>query len=204
MSCSVVFAMNITQVKNLGEPSDKYNYPHGYIQYVRDEQGNQLCFKRSGNGNYPSTQIVKLISRDGRFDYLSFPYTYRMHITEIRTSNPTKVFWLLEGSIGESGGYTTGMWLIGNNQGKYVTYVSLDGIQNAGMPTETQLLFEYNNDGTIKINGRKDGFFPDKVGHQYWIIGSVKLFWDEDAQWFGISNFVSEPNIRMDGKGGLS
>lgn len=88
----------------------------------------------------------------------------------------------------------TGIWLVGLHNGSYVTFATIDTVKNAGLLyTDISSSLE---DGELKllgftrdrncVNGQYKGHPAYPIGVADYGINSTYLFWDENAQWFGI------------------
>jgi hypothetical protein len=120
------------------------------------------------------------------------------------SSNADRDFLLVRTYMDAANGSSacTGMWLVGEANGKLLTYATLDTVKNAG------LLFDDISptvkNGELWITGRARVYWgadpqaqprplgskyndvPIKVDGNYCSINSTVLFWDSAAQWFGI------------------
>lgn len=88
-----------------------------------------------------------------------------------------------------------GYWLIGKHDGQWVTYVSLDSLATMGYTIGEwhQIRTKIDEDGTgrfILISSHE--YLPPGAQYQYQRKHAVdlqlELFWDENAQWFGMRN----------------
>ncbi|SFH90572.1 hypothetical protein SAMN04487861_10810 [Selenomonas ruminantium] len=95
-----------------------------------------------------------------------------------------------------------GMWLVGEKDGKLLTYATLDTVENAGLLFDDISPTIKNGElwltGTAKVYWGADpqapprplsskyNGVPVKVDGNYCTINSAVLFWDSAAQWFGI------------------
>lgn len=135
MGCSSVFA----QTEFL-EPEDPpvaislgmYNTQQANFVYDDDKEKVKFVIKRDG--------ILRLMSRDGQNDYLSFigyesdaPTIYT--VREIHCKNPSKTFYEINTEVGAHA-KNNGYWLIGKHKGKWVTYVSLSNLSHGLYSTE--------------------------------------------------------------------
>ena len=96
----------------------------------------------------------------------------------------------------------TNMWLVGEANGKFVTYANLDTVTNAGLLYDDIVPSVRN--GELWITGKARVYWgadpqapprpmsskydgvPIHVDGNYCTINSAVLFWDDAAQWFGI------------------
>lgn len=157
---------------------------------VKDLDGKKLRFQVIDvDTNVPLQRWwIKFTSKDKKEDYFSFPIGYRSGVTEITTKNPDKKFWIIESVVGESSWNCIGFWIIGKYGDSYVNYVSLDSLIQAGLGPNN-LVFHVNNDGTIKVIQQHRNY-GDEIrkngGRMFNTIKTVTLFWDDQAQWWGI------------------
>lgn len=87
-----------------------------------------------------------------------------------------------------------GIWLFGLHKGSYVIFVTIDTINKAGLLYED--ISSNIEDGELKllgyardrscVNGKFKGHSAYPIGVADYGINSTYLFWDENAQWFGI------------------
>jgi len=152
---------------------------------VRDEDGTKLQFSfYEVNPLYKS--YIKFMSRDKKSDYFSFPVAQYTAVTEIKTSDPNKVFWLITDTIGVSSQSYSGFWLIGKYKGKYVDFVNLDLLIQSGF-TPQNVQISYESDGSIVLRQYKRNWGDEmRTNGMFSYVNSVTLFWDDTAQWFGI------------------
>lgn len=143
---------------------------------------------------------LRLMSRDGKHDYMSFinyvgakgGVGYK--IRTIRTTNPDMTFFEINADVGAHA-MNCGYWLIGKHDGQWVTYVSLDSLATMGYTIGEwhQIRTKIDEDGTgrfILISSHE--YLPPGAQYQYQRKHAVdlqlELFWDENAQWFGMRN----------------
>ena len=142
---------------------------------------------------------MKLTSMDGRQDYLSFT-SYDGNnsgigysIRKVYTIFPNMEFFEIIATAGAHA-QNCGYWIIGKRDGKWVTFVSLDNLAEMGYTPH-----EWHRIDT-KINSDAKGRFILISSHQYMPPGAqygyqmksavdlrLQLFWDQKAQWFGMS-----------------
>lgn len=142
--------------------------------------------------------VLRLISRDGANDYLSFTgydgtnagIGYK--IRKIFTTFPSMEFFEI---IADRGAHAKncGYWIIGKSDGKWVTYVSIDSLANMGYtPGEWHRI-------STQINADSTGRFILTSSHEYMPPGAkygyqrkhavdlrLQLLWDQKARWFAI------------------
>lgn len=143
---------------------------------------------------------LRLMSRDGKHDYMSFinyvgakgGVGYK--IRTIRTTDPDMTFFEINADVGAHA-MNCGYWLIGKHDGQWVTYVSLDSLATMGCTIGEwhQIRTKIDEDGTgrfILISSHE--YLPPGAQYQYQRKHAVdlqlELFWDENAQWFGMRN----------------
>ncbi|MCH3951818.1 MAG: hypothetical protein LKE33_12930 [Acidaminococcus sp.] len=155
-------------------------------------EGEKLKFETDDYG------FLHLMSRSGRRDYLSFINTVGARggvgykVTQIRTQNPDMTFFEIIADIGAHG-MNCGYWLIGKRDGKWVTFVSLDNLARMGYTVGEwhQILSSINQNGNGRfiLTSRHEYMPPGaKYGFQRRYANDLKieLFWDDEAQWFGM------------------
>ena len=143
------------------------------------------------NGGY-----IRLMSQDKRSDYMSFPIENCPFFDSYKFSNSSgKEFMLIiSGKCGASDSVCTGLWVVGNHQGNYITYVSLDTIRNAGLVFQTITPEIVNGElrliGIARDRDSRSGYYHGHTARPYslayYYINEVRLFWDDSANWFGI------------------
>ena len=143
---------------------------------------------------------LRLMSRDGKHDYMSFVnyvgakggVGYK--IRTICTTDPDMTFFEINADVGAHA-MNCGYWLIGKHDGQWVTYVSLDSLATMGYTIGEwhQIRTKIDEDGTgrfILISSHE--YLPPGAQYQYQRKHAVdlqlELFWDENAQWFGMRN----------------
>ncbi len=122
--------------------------------------------------------VLQLTSQDGKQVYLSFCASEKdgvgFTVREIRTTNHAKIFYEINADAGAHG-QNCGYWLVGKQHGQWVQYVSLESFVPLGYS-----LSEWHRLAT-SINKDGDGrFILNDTQMQ------LELFWDDDAQWFGV------------------
>lgn len=137
-----------------------------------DYDNKALKFARS------DTNVLQLTSQDGKQVYLSFCASEKdgvgFTVREIRTTNPAKTFYEINADAGAHG-QNCGYWLVGKHHGQWVQYVSLESFVPLGYS-----LSEWHR-LAASINKNGDGrFILNDTQMQ------LELFWDDDAQWFGV------------------
>lgn len=141
---------------------------------------------------------LRLMSRDGNNDYMSFinyvgaqgGVGYK--IRTIHTRYPSMTFFEINADIGAHA-MNCGYWLIGKQNGKWVTYVSLDSLVSMGYSSGNwhQIKTKINEDGTGRfILISQHEYMPPgaQYGYQRRMATDLQLelFWNEDAKWFGM------------------
>lgn len=157
--------------------------------YVLSSTGENLKFVRHFE-DY-NNAYIKLMSVDGHKDYLSFPVKkYRsstISIIEVQGINPNIKFWVVRSVHGVSDSACDGIWVIGPYQNQYISYVTLDGLQKAGL--EGYEISPKIVNGYFQIQGwvRNRGNDLGRTGKMDSLKSTMLLFWDDEAQWFGMS-----------------
>ncbi len=149
---------------------------------------------------------IKLISRDGSRDYLSFPVKPHTSVRAYKiTSDEDRdflLFWTYQDAANGSS-LCDSMWLVGKVDGKYVAYATKASLDKAGL-LYSNISPEVHS-GQLEITGYtrcygtpEGGWGPmgdeykgkrfrfiDKY-QMYATVNSVFFFWDDKAKWFGI------------------
>ncbi|WP_462371222.1 hypothetical protein [Phascolarctobacterium succinatutens] len=128
--------------------------------------------------------IVRLYSRDGKHDYLSFAsyYGYQnvdVSVKKLQHRDPKKIFFeinMFAGAHAKNGGY----WIIGKYGDKWVSFVSLDSLAAVGYNVNSwhRLNSAVNDKGELILTASHDNGSIDF---------QAKIYWDKSAQWFGIA-----------------
>lgn len=153
---------------------------------VMDLDGTELTFVVHDEDSF-KTNYVTLESADGNTVYFTFPAGMRFYVTEIHTEEPERIFWLVEARVGVSDDSCKSFNLIGRCGDTYVTYVTIDDLHAAGL-IGYEVWWKVEDDELI-VEGWKRSRSEDRWRHKYkWHsqLDEIRLFWDEDAQWFGI------------------
>lgn len=81
--------------------------------------------------------VLRMCSRDGQHDYLSFTGYYGGNdgigysINKIEMKNPNKTFFVINANQGAHA-KNAGFWIVGKYKGQWTCFVSLDTLANAG------------------------------------------------------------------------
>ncbi|MBR6268002.1 MAG: hypothetical protein IKR28_06685 [Selenomonadaceae bacterium] len=149
---------------------------------------------------------IKLISRDGSRDYLSFSVSPSTSVSAYKiTSDEGRdflLFWTYRDAANGSSSCDS-MWLVGKVENNYVTYATKVSLDKAGLLYSD--IIPAVHSGQLEITGYTrcygtpgGGWGPmgDKYkGKRFRFIdehkmfatvNSVFFFWDEKAKWFGI------------------
>ena len=157
--------------------------------------------KQKNAGGY-----IKLISRDGSRDYLSFPVKPYTSVRAYKiTSDEGRdflLFWTYQDAANGSS-LCDNMWLVGKVDNKYVTYATKASLDKAGLlysnispevhSGQLEIIGYTRCYGTPeggwgplgdKYKGKHFRFFDKQ--QMYATVNSVFFFWDDQAKWFGI------------------
>ncbi len=187
--CGAAFAMTFSQPDKLVYFSQG-NAPARVTTKAPD--GQAVAFEYFG-------KYVKLISADGKADYLSFisydGYTADFRIRTLTTHNPAMKLWEIKAIGGAMhGSSNSGYWLVGQKNGKFVTYISLDSLTDMGYGKDSA--FPYHSLVTRVLNGRyyidaNHEVMPSGAQYGYELQNlldfSVRADWDANAQWFTLT-----------------
>ena len=147
------------------------------VNYTYDADGEKITFKKDYN------DYLHLYSKKDKADLLSFiPFIDSQvgSVYEVREVHHKKPDMTLYEIISKKDDVSTGYWLIGKLQGKWVTYVSYDSLTNLGFnPKKTHNLSSSIDDNSLIIKTF------DKYGH---LDFAAQPFWDDSSSWFGITN----------------
>ena len=124
--------------------------------------------------------VLQLTSQDGKAAYLALastekdPYAASYTIRKFGITNSEKAFYEIHATAGAHE-QTCGYWIVGKHNGQWVQYVSLESFVPLGYRLSEwhRLAASINKDG----DGR---FILNDAKMQ------LELFWDDDAQWFGV------------------
>lgn len=111
--------------------------------------------------------------------YIESPFCY---VKKIVCKNPDKVFYEIKDPIGAHG-ELAGYWLIGQHNENWVVYVNLESLRSMGAHFCTWRTEAKG--GTLLIP--TFNYVPpsrDSVNVNNHV--NIELFWDDDAQWFGM------------------
>lgn len=181
LNCNSTFAM---QVESEGK-SYSIGLAHGNrndITYTNID-GQKIRFSLDSNN------ILHLYNDNKTEDYLSFiyppqslPYGYYVH--SITFSNPNIRVWEIVLSTGHAG-TNIQYWLVGKQNGKWVTYVSTDSLLNmGGMKGFPDIRHEIiGGDYVIDFRDHNEWYRLHKPYPPYL---RLALTWDNNAQWFGL------------------
>ena len=159
---------------------------------VTDLDGTELVFALHDTGSF-KTNFASFESADGAHVYLTFPAGMRLSVKEITTDEPRRRFWLARTGIGVSVDTCSSFCLLGRYGDTYVNYVSLDDLWAAGLVGH-EVLWKVE-DGELVVEGWKRNWGEDleRTGEMHSLVGEVRLFWDDDAQWMGIRRTLGSP-----------
>ena len=166
--------------------------------YMNTKEVNASYDNESGKFVTLNSGVLKLMSRDGRHDYMSFTgydgtnagigYAVR----EVYTTNPSMKFFEI---IADRGAHAKncGYWIVGKRDGNWVCFVSIDSLAQMGYTSGDwhQIRTAINEDGTgIFLLTSQHEYMPPGAQFQYQRKFAVdlrlQLFWDQNARWFGI------------------
>ena len=155
-----------------------------------DDESLKFVLQRDG--------VLKLMSRDGQNDYMSFrsydgeSSGVGYQVREIYSIFPSMQFFEINADRGAHA-KNCGYWLIGKRNGQWVIFVSLDSLATVGYTPG-----QWHHISTV-TNGDATGRFILTSQHEYMPTGAqygyqrryavdlrVQLFWDQSAQWFGL------------------
>ena len=150
---------------------------------------------------------VKLLDANNVHDYLSFPvdkYPY-FQAYKLTTETGKNFLLIIKGKQYVSERDANGVWLIGKQNDKYVTYITLANLEAAGLVYQRIIpkiengelrLIGAARDRDCNIRGTNDAQPPYTYkGHAVsrtematiadCVVSNVYLFWDDNANWFG-------------------
>lgn len=153
-------------------------------------EGERVSFVMQRDG------VLRMYSRDGMHDYLSFTGYYGSNsgigykIRKIEVRDPDKVLFEInadQGAHAKNAGY----WIVGKYKGKWVTFVSLDTLAQYGYTVGEwhALSTDVDSFGNLILTSVHE-YMPAGAQYGYQMKRAVdfraQLFWDANAQWFGI------------------
>lgn len=149
---------------------------------------------------------IKLLNTDTGQEILSLPlekFPY-FRAKKIAADTGEEFLLLQRGRVSVSDSVCSGLWIVGLHKGGYVSFVNIDAVQKAGLVFQD--ISSKLEDGELKLTGFArdrdcriyDSTWRNTIGYQYkghpaypadpgnCEINSTYLFWDPQAQWFGI------------------
>lgn len=187
--CGSVWAMTFTGTKDLAYfANNTMNGPTPKVT-TKAQNGETVAFTYYG-------KYVKLTSADGTHDYLSFITNDKkiaaFKIKTIQTIEPNLKLWEIKARSNAMNGHANdGFWLVGQKNGKYVTYISQDSLTEMGYGQDSA--YPVHSLRTRVINGhyyidashaREDAASSEDL--RTVIDFSVRADWDANAQWFDL------------------
>lgn len=153
-------------------------------------EGERVSFIKQDDG------VLRMYSRDGKHDYLSFTGYYgdnggiSYNIRKIELKDPNKVLLEINATQGAHA-KNAGYWIIGKYKGKWVTFISLDTLANYGYTVGEwhSIGSSVNYYGNLILTSQHEYMPPGaRFGYEMRRANDfvANLFWDENAQWFGI------------------
>lgn len=158
------------------------------------------------HGNHILGGYVRLMSGDGQQDYLSFPVEKfpRFRVYKFQNDVGQEYLLMLSSVKAVTDSACRGLWVVGGYGSQYVTFATLDAVSNAGLlyeeivPSiengELRLLGvardrdcrTYDPQTGLWLEGLFKGHPVQPHGIAYCQVNWISLFWNSDAQWFGI------------------
>ena len=171
-------------------PMGKASFLQRNQQVNLNAEGERVSFVVARDGS------LRLYSRDGQHDYLSFCDYYEgrggdgWSIRKIELKNPDKVLFEINASAGAHA-KNIGYWIIGKYKGKWVTFVSLDTLSKYGYTVGHwhRISTDVDYAGNFLLTSQHEYMPPGAMyGYQMQVATDFQavLFWDDGAQWFGI------------------
>ncbi len=181
---------------------------HERTYTVKGEMNDTITFKVKGNAYYSS---IQLISSRKDIPVLRLPYPEGLnmapidfYIKELRDTTSGKRFWVVTSREGNKViGY--GFWIVGEYKGTYVVYVSEQSMRNMGW--NRPLHKSSRNyigvvDGDLYIRLTKVHIDFNLPTYMTWTDEdpvTVRLFWDNTANWFGmVSDGATIPKAEIE------
>lgn len=128
------------------------------------------------------------------FDYYEGRNEGSYGVHEIITENPRMILYQITATSGAHA-MNNGYWLVGKHKGKWVKFISLDNLAKMGhTPLEWhQIESRITNTGNMRIISSHE-YLPPGVIYQVYrkhaVDMVVELFWDKNAQWFGMKRVL--------------
>lgn len=190
MNCMIQPAVFASSFEALGKPIFLYMDTKS-VNLNGDGERISFVMQRDG--------VLRMYSRDGMHDYLSFTGYYGDNIgigysiVKLEMKNPKKTFFIINADQGAHA-KNAGFWIVGKYKGQWTTFVSLDSLANAGYTVG-----EWHRLSTSTGTFGGDTLYIKSV-HEYMPEGaqygyqlklaedfSAALQWDDQAQWFSIA-----------------
>jgi len=171
-------------------PLGQSNFLQRNQQINLNAEGERVSFIVQNDG------ALRLFSRDGQHDYLSFCDYYEGHggdgwsIRKIELKNPNRVLFEINATAGAHA-KNVGYWIIGKYKGKWVTFVSLDTLSKYGYTVGQwhRISTDVDYAGNFLLTSQHEYMPPGaSFGYEMRMATDFQavLFWDDNAQWFGI------------------
>ena len=162
----------------------------------------ELGFITEYNERHIGGGYVRLMSEDGVIDYLSFPIgkkeSFLVHKITTDTGNEFLIVNTRVNAASDSA--LRRFWLVGKYNNQYITYATQNSLNQAGLLYQ-DISYDVTN-GEIQVKGfapyHSRDYYPrgdnrlTYKGHRVTeyhgelYVNQVRLFWDDNAQWFGI------------------
>lgn len=146
--------------------------------------------------------VLRMCSRDGQHDYLSFTGYYGGNdgigysINKIEMKNPNKTFFVINANQGAHA-KNAGFWIVGKYKDQWTCFVSLDTLANAGYTVgewhQLKVVTDttgYGTSNAVYITSQHEYMPPGAIyGYQrkFAVDFRAALNWDDQAQWFSIT-----------------
>lgn len=162
----------------------------------------ELGFINDGRGRHIGGGYVRLMSQNETKDYLSFPIGKKesFAVQKITTDTGEEFLIVITSVNAVSDSALSRFWLVGKRNNQYITYVTRESLKQAGLLYQS-IGCDVTN-GEIQVKGyapihSRDLYPPGdnrmtykghktrREGHVLYV-NQVRLFWDVNAQWFGI------------------
>lgn len=144
---------NVALASNFSIESEWHHITVGYNYSVPGELNDKLTFQVTGK--YPQSQFSIISNQKGvkKLD-LEYPKNismvpYNFYVKEIIDNSTGKRFWAILAREGNKV-LGWGLWIVGEHNGQYVTYISEQGLSSMGWHRPTNRI---SRNGITTING---------------------------------------------------
>lgn len=201
---------NVALASNFSIESEWHHITVGYNYKSLGSLNDKLTFQVTGNYMQSELSVVSS-KKDVKKLILEYPiYSPKVSLMPLNfyvkaiTDNTTgKHFWVILAREGNKV-IGWGLWIVGEHNGQYVTYISEQGLNAMGWKRPVN---RSTRNGITTENGDlyiqftevyRDSSLPEYKTNINVNPVTFKLFWDEKANWFGVERvYTALPNSVM-------